>query len=181
LDIKLELNEPITKYMAKDVCRVSAFDTVADAAKKMKNGGVAEALVFGRGEPTGIITERDILYKVVATGADPKKTAVSRIMSSPVETIQDTAKTGDAVAKMSKLGVRRLVVVKGNEVVGMVIQRSIIAGSVQEQVPLPELTSPKGVRCPYCDELFTDADQLSKHIDQVHIGRGLLQGNLSKW
>ncbi len=181
MDIKLELNEPVTKYMAKEVCRVSASDTVSEAAKKMKKEGVAEALVFGGGEPTGIITERDILYKVVAAGSDPAKVVVSRIMSSPVETIQNTAKTGDAVAKMSKLGVRRLVVVQGKEVIGMVIQRSIIAGSVQNQVPLPELTSPKGVRCPYCDELFADADQLSKHIDQVHIGRGLLQGNLSKW
>ncbi len=181
MDIKLELNEPVTKYMAKEVCRVSAFDTVSEAAKKMKKEGVAEALVFGGGEPSGIITERDILYKVVATGADPTKVVVSRIMSSPVETIQDTAKTGDAVAKMSKVGVRRLVVVHGKDVVGMVIQRSIIAGSVQNQVPLPELAIPRGVRCPYCDELFGDADQLSKHIDQVHIGRGLLQGNLSKW
>ena len=82
---------------------------------------------------------------------------------------------------MSRLGVRRLVVVHGKEVVGMVTQRSIIAGSIPEQVPLPELTSPKGVRCPYCDEDFSDAEQLSRHIDLVHIGKGLLQGNLSKW
>ncbi len=181
MDIRLELNEPITKYMARDVCRVSASDTVSVAAKKMKEEGVAEAVVFGDRGPAGIITERDILYKVVAAGEDSSKMTVSRVMSSPVETIQDAAKTGDAVAKMSRLGVRRLVVVHGTDVVGMVIQRGIVEGSVHYQVTLPELARPKGVRCPYCDELFSDADQLSKHIDQVHIGRGLLQGNVSKW
>lgn len=181
MDVKLELNELLTKYMDRNVCRVSASDTVSDAAKKMKNKDVAAALVFGGDEPTGIVTERDILYKVVAAGADPTKVVVSRIMSSPVETIPDTAKTGDAIAKMSKLGIRRLAVVHGKDVVGMVTQRSIISGSVHNQVPLPELTNPKGVMCPYCQEGFSDAEQLSRHIDLVHIGKGLLQGNLSKW
>ena len=94
LDLKLELNEPVTKYMSKNVCRVSASDTISEAARKMKKDGVTAALVFVGNEPSGIITERDILYKVVALGTDPTKVVVMRVMSSPVETMQDTAKTG---------------------------------------------------------------------------------------
>jgi uncharacterized C2H2 Zn-finger protein len=38
-----------------------------------------------------------------------------------------------------------------------------------------------GVRCPYCDSTFPDKAALSKHIDQVHIGKGLLEGDRRKW
>ncbi len=39
----------------------------------------------------------------------------------------------------------------------------------------------EGVRCPYCDSMFPDKAALSKHIDQVHIGKGLLEGDKRKW
>lgn len=37
------------------------------------------------------------------------------------------------------------------------------------------------LRCPYCDSICTDKNELSKHIDRIHIGSGLLEGNRRKW
>ena len=37
------------------------------------------------------------------------------------------------------------------------------------------------LRCPYCDSIFTDKNELSKHIDRIHIGSGLLEGDRRKW
>lgn len=181
MDARFELDEPLAKYVSRTLVKVAPSETVSDAVKKMKAEGVDSALVVLGGKPAGIITERDVLYKVVATGEDPTKLPVSRVMSSPVETIEDTAKTGDAIARMSKLDVRRLVVTHGGETIGVITQKSMVTGRLEGQVSLPELTRPKGVQCPYCGEVLKDSEQLSKHIDQTHIGKGLLQGDVSKW
>ena len=37
------------------------------------------------------------------------------------------------------------------------------------------------LRCPYCDSIFTDKNELSKYIDKIHVGSGLLEGDLRKW
>ncbi|MFQ5940812.1 MAG: C2H2-type zinc finger protein [Nitrososphaerales archaeon] len=37
------------------------------------------------------------------------------------------------------------------------------------------------VKCPYCNSAFKDKDELSKHIDRVHTGSGLLEGDRGKW
>ena len=60
-------------------------------------------------------------------------------MSSPIETIESSSKVGDAIAKMSRLGIRRLAVTKDGKLVGLLSQRSIIADVSGEQVLLPEL------------------------------------------
>jgi uncharacterized C2H2 Zn-finger protein len=41
--------------------------------------------------------------------------------------------------------------------------------------------SDKQFSCPYCQSVFRDKDELSKHIDRIHTGSGLLEGNLGKW
>ena len=179
-DMKLALDEPVERYMSRSVVYVPEASTVASAAQLMRKNGTGEAIVTVSGKPVGILTERDILYKVVATGRDPRQTKVSEVMSSPIETVQDNSKAGEALAKMSRLGIRRLAVVHDGKIVGLVIQRRIVAGSSKEEVLLPEL-SPNEFRCPYCDQVMGSAEALSKHIDRLHIGSGLLQGDVTKW
>jgi len=180
MDIKLGLDDPITKYMSKSVLYVSEGSTVSDVARLMQKNGVDVAVVTKEGKPVGIVTERDVLYKVVAGGRDPAKTPVSKIMTSPVETVPDTVKTGEALAKMSRLEIRRLPVVRDGKIVGLVVQKGIISGSLKESVLLPELARPNEFRCPYCDMVFETPDAVSKHIDRLHIGSGLLEGDVRK-
>lgn len=181
MDLKLGLDEPVTKYMSKLVLYVPESTTVEDAARLMQKDGVAAAIVTKDGQPVGIVTERDILYKVVAGGKDPTTTQVSKVMSSPVQTIPDTSKTGHALAMMSRLGIRRLAVVHDGKIIGMVVQKGILSGSLKEQVLLPELMGPNEFRCPYCGEVLGDAEAVSRHIDRTHIGSGLLEGDIRKW
>ncbi len=167
--------------MSTDFARVKLDDNVSTAAKAMQKAGVTEALAVDGGRPNGIVTERDIVYKVVAPGLDPSSVTVREIMSSPVETIEDTAKVADAIAKMSKLGVRRLGVTKNGKLIGLVTQKAMVSGGLHQHVALPELASPDQLACPYCGATMKDRNELSKHIDQVHLGLGLLEGNRSKW
>lgn len=181
MDLRKSLDEPVSKFMSTDFVSVPANSTVEEAARAMEKSGFTEAIVTRGGDPVGIFTERDILYKVVAAGRVPSSVGVQAIMTTPVQTIESTAKAGDAIARMARLGIRRLGVTTNGKMVGLVTQKSVVSGRLEDQIVLPELTTPERVVCPYCGSEQKDGRELSKHIDDVHIGRGLLQGDMSKW
>src|SRR2546425_10996229 len=108
MDLNLSLDEPVTKCMSKYVLYLPEASTVAEAARSMQKNGIAAAIVTKNGKPVGIVTERDILYKAVAGGMDPRKAKVSEIMSSPIQTLEHGSKAGQAFAKITRLQVRRL-------------------------------------------------------------------------
>ena len=181
MNLRESLDRPVADYMSTDFPKVGPDDTVKGAAESMKAAGATEALVVDKGEPLGIVTERDIVYKVVASGSDPSSVKVRDVMSSPVETVENDAKVIDAIGKMSKLGVRRLGVTAKGKLVGMLTQKTMISGDLNRQLPLPELAHPDRVSCPYCGATMKDVAELSRHIDQVHLGLGLLEGDRTKW
>lgn len=181
MDLRETLEKPVSDYMATSFAKVARGDSVTEAAQSMKKSGVTEAVVLEDEAVTGIVTERDILYKVVAAGLNPRRVRASEIMSSPVETIGTKATVGDAIAKMSSLGVRRLGVMSDGKFVGLLTQKNLASGTLATNAPLPELADPKRLHCPYCGAEAKDVRDLSTHIDQAHIGLGLLEGNLTKW
>src|SRR3989442_15517485 len=83
MDLKLALDEPVTKYMSKNVLYLPEASTEVEAARSMQQNGIAAAIVTKNGRPDGIVTERDILYKVVAGGMDPRKGRGPEIITSP--------------------------------------------------------------------------------------------------
>ncbi|MDG6964357.1 MAG: CBS domain-containing protein [Nitrososphaerota archaeon] len=144
-------------------------EPVTSAADKMKMLGITEAVVVRAGLPTGILTERDILYDVVAAGLDPSSTKVVDVMASPFETVEYGSKAREAVSKMIVLGVRRLGVVKDGKLVGLLVKKSIVSGVLTEQVPLAELAAPGQMKCPYCGEERKDGDELAVHMAHAHV------------
>lgn len=73
------------EIMTKDVVTVSGSATVAEAVKLLKDKGLRALIVEPRyeGDPYGMVTETDIVYKVAAHGHDPKKMHVYEIMTKP--------------------------------------------------------------------------------------------------
>lgn len=181
MDLHKSLEERVSNYAFKDYVAISMSDTISSVATAMQRTGSGEALVVQNGVPIGIVTERDILYKVVAAGRDPSKIRAEQVMSAPVQEIDGDSSVADAIAKMSRLHIRRLVVTKGKKVVGLITQRRIVAEDGRVQVVLPELVIPTGFACPYCGAVVQEEEQLSKHIDQLHVGGGLLTGDRRKW
>jgi len=168
--------------MSTSFAQVVTTDSVAEAARTMQRTGSTEAIVVSNSAPRGIVTERDILYKVVAAGLNPSMVKAREIMSSPVQTIDEASKVGEAIAKMSKLGIRRLGVTRNGKIVGIITQKAMVTGKVEQNVPLPELARPEWFNCPYCNAVLKSKEELSKHFDRTHMGGlGLLQGDLSKW
>src|SRR5712692_3578641 len=79
--------------------------TVAEAARLMKERQVGSILVINAGKTVGVVTERDLVMRVLAENKDPEKTSVESIMSSPIMTVEPDANIVDAIRKMSRLNI----------------------------------------------------------------------------
>jgi CBS domain-containing protein len=101
-------------------------ENVMQAARLMNEKGIASVLVRRKGELVGIITDRDIITRVVSKGLDVEKIRVAEVMSSPLITIEDDASVDDAAKKMAEHGIRRLAVEKDNRKVGIISESDII-------------------------------------------------------
>jgi len=100
--------------------------TVKEAAALMLREGVGSLIILEEGQPVGILTERDLLYKVVAVGKVPSRTKVEKVMSSPVITIAPTSNVSIAAKRMSELHLRRLPVVEDGKLIGMLTEKDIL-------------------------------------------------------
>lgn len=127
--------------MNKDVTTIRPDSTVLEAAKVMAGKQVGSLVVVRGRTPLGIVTERDVLVKVVAKRKDASTTKVSEVMSSPLITVEPWRPVREAAKIMLDHNIRRLVVLEKGELAGIItirdITRSIIltmAGLGEEEV-----------------------------------------------
>ncbi|NHI91908.1 MAG: CBS domain-containing protein [Candidatus Lokiarchaeota archaeon] len=102
-------------------------DKIIDAAKMMKENNISSVIVISdEFYPIGLITERDIIQRIVAEEKDPSKEELKAHMSSPVLKIDPDAELVEAMKKMIDNKVKRLVLIKDNELEGMISYSDII-------------------------------------------------------
>ena len=95
-------------------------ETVETAAARMAQYNVGALVVVEGQRPVGLVTDRDMVLRVVATGTNPQTCPLRTVMTSPPMTVPETAALEDAVSHMRTCEVRRLVVVnEAHEVVGI--------------------------------------------------------------
>ena len=110
---------PVKDFMTTNVITIDIQRTILDAAKLMHQQDVGDLVVMEGVEAKGIITERDLVRRVLAL-RKPLDTKVSEIMSNPLITIEEEASIRDAARKMIKYKIRRLPVTKKNVLVGII-------------------------------------------------------------
>ncbi|MEM0121212.1 MAG: CBS domain-containing protein [Thermoprotei archaeon] len=110
----------VVDVMSQDPVVVDSDASVEEAAVKMDKGGLGCVLVNVNGVVEGILTERDIVRRVVAKGLPPKSTLVKDVMSKPIIAIPPDTPVEDALKIMANVGVRRLAVATGNKLLGLV-------------------------------------------------------------
>ncbi len=93
---------------------------VMDAAQAMSQHKIGDVVVRKNGKLCGIVTDRDIVIRVVGEGRDPNKTELDSICSHEIVTVSPGQNTSDAVKLMRERAVRRLPVVENNHVLGIV-------------------------------------------------------------
>jgi CBS domain-containing protein len=108
-------------------CSVEA--SVADAAKAMAQEDVGPIPIMEGDRLVGILTDRDIVVRVVAEGRDPQSTTVGEVASTDLATVAPDESLDRALQLLAEQQVRRLPVVEGETLVGVVAQADI-AGKV---------------------------------------------------
>lgn len=120
---------PVREIMTREVCTSEKGETLLNASRKMIKFGVGSIVVIEDSKALGIVTERDILTKVVARNKVPLKVKLEEIMSVPLFTIDPNTSIREASEMMTKKNIRRLPVVKDDELVGIVTDNDVLAVS----------------------------------------------------
>jgi CBS domain-containing protein len=115
----------VVEAMRKNIVRVEESASVAEASLSMYKKGQGCAIVTKQEKPLGIVTERDVTWKVAAKGLDPKSVKVAEIMSTPLITIDPDADLTEAAKIMKKHKIRRLAVVKEETLHGILTAADI--------------------------------------------------------
>ena len=110
----------IEQVMSRDVACVRPGDSVQKAARLMKERHVGALPVTCRNQVVGMVTDRDIVLRCVASGIDAKKGRVGDIMTKNAKTVSSKEEISIAAYRMSGEQIRRLPVVDEGKLQGMI-------------------------------------------------------------
>ncbi len=123
----------VMNIMARDVVTIDRDATVKQAAALMAKKRCSSLVVIRGAMALGIVTERDLVRKILAQSIDPSKVLISDVMSTPLITIETDSTISEAAEKMSEYLVRRLVVVTDSGALVGLLTASDIARYLAKQ------------------------------------------------
>jgi CBS domain-containing protein len=131
----------VGKIATRVVATANGSESILEVARRMAEYNVGCLVVVdGDPEPVGIITDRDIVTRVVATELDPSETAVSLIMTREVRSVDEATPIEQALALMGSAGTRRLIVTDSeSKLVGIVSVDDVIELLVEEAESIGKL------------------------------------------
>src|SRR5437773_9099358 len=125
------LTNKVSEIMTTNITTAVASQTVFEAMEKMVSEDVGRIVITDRNVSVGIITEKDVLRRVV-NKLDAKKTSISKVMTSPFRAVREETHIIEALGKMYK-GKYRHLLVRGRrgKIVGIVSMRRILGLAVE--------------------------------------------------
>jgi CBS domain-containing protein len=171
-----------SKLLVKDVMS-SPAGTVLESAPANKVASMMDKNEYGciivttkDGKPIGIITERDLVVRVLAKNKKPDMVTAKKVMTAPVMTIEPDATISEAARRMSRLDIRRLAVMYKEKLVGIVSSKDVLGvmpellETMQEKALIEgeniaeEAKEERAPLAGYCDHCGVWSDDL-KEID----------------
>jgi CBS domain-containing protein len=145
-DVSLKVGD----IMVKEVVTIDENFSVKEAADIMNKFEIGCLIGVRRGKAMGILTERDVLKRVVAEGKDASKMKVKEAMSSPLVVAEPNMDLAEAVKLMFQMKIKKLPVVEGKRLVGLVSLTDIARFQPQMITILRQLaarqTAPKSMQ-----------------------------------
>ncbi len=114
----------VSQVMSKTVYTIDSESGISGAAKLMARRDVGSLVVTAKGKPVGIVTERDIV-KQLSRGGDALRKNLGALASKPLVTVTPTTEIWEAFATMLRRKIRRLPVMEGGNMVGIVTERDL--------------------------------------------------------
>lgn len=199
-DISALLSTPVEHFINTNIAILESDRYTDEALNIMKEKQVRSVLASHLGEVVGIVSKTDILFKVMSQGRNPGKVRLREIMTSPVLAVAPNNTVQETLSIMDKHVVRQVIVSSHSAVLGMVSRDDIFekihmatmstAHTAIKGTPvciinpkaivyMKDISSAKLV-CPYCESPFDTKEGLSSHIDRLHSGTGVLEGDVRR-
>ncbi len=110
----------VREIMAESPVTLPPDTTAADAARRMRDDDIGDVIVADADNVLGIVTDRDLVLRVLADGRDPQRTLLAEIFSGELVSVEPDASIDDAARLMRENAVRRLPVLENGKLVGVV-------------------------------------------------------------
>ena len=120
----------VADIMSSPVITIDIDAKVIDAAKIMAGKKIGSIIIMEGDRAVGIVTERDLLERVLGEGKDPSKVVMREVMSSPLISIGKNTAILEAMRVMRRHDIRRLTVIEGEQLIGIVTERDILKAVV---------------------------------------------------
>ena len=168
----MNIRVPVMEIMKTEPVTISPDSSISDAAALMKKHGIGSLIVVEDSRPVGIVTERDIVVKVVAQSIAPTAMTVDKIMSSPVISVHPHTEVAEAAKKMADNKIRRLAVVEDDDLVGILTEKDILKIwpqliEVTREYSRIGMTEFKRTMSGYCELCGDYSDSLVSHEGQL--------------
>lgn len=194
------LSSPIELILNTNIIILESDKFANDAIKLMKERNARSILASHNGEVIGIVSKTDILFKIMSQGRNPAKVRIREIMNTPVLAVDPKTTVQEALSIMDKHIVRQIIVSSNEAVLGMIARDDIFekiqlatistADAALRGTPVC-IINPKAIvymkdtgtaklMCPYCESPFDSKGGLSTHIDRIHTGTGVLEGDVRR-
>lgn len=118
--------------MSKEVLTIDAEKSVFDAARMMKERNISCVIVTVKDEPVGILTERDLVRRVLVERKDVDATTVGSVMSKPLISVEPLVTLEEASDVMKNSNVRTLGVVSGGKLLGIISMRDLVSAEARD-------------------------------------------------
>lgn len=199
-DITSLLATPVEHFINTNVVILESDRFADEALNLMKEKHIRSILASHLGEVVGIVSKTDILFKVMSQGRNPGKVRLREIMTSPVLAVDPHNTIQETLSIMDKHVIRQVIVSSHSAVLGMVSRDDIFekihmatvstAHTAIKGTPVC-IINPKAIVymkdgstakliCPYCESPFDTKEGLSRHIDRLHSGSGVLEGDVRR-
>ena len=154
----------VTEIMSRDVATIQKDSSVAEAAEVMASQKISSIMVMDGHQIAGVLTERDVLKRVVAFNKNPRTIKTEKIMSTPVVSIPSNYSIFSASRKMENMNIRRLVVIENGKIYGIVTQTDIFR-AVKDKIKKEEETILKFMNDSKIGFYMTDLNQVTTYVN----------------
>ncbi|VUT26600.1 MAG: Inosine-5'-monophosphate dehydrogenase [Candidatus Methanolliviera sp. GoM_asphalt] len=120
---------PVREIMSTEVIGIDPDDTAEVAAKRMKHYDVGNLVVMRNKKAIGIVTEEDLVRKLVSKNLLPEKVKIGDIMTSPLITVSPKMSLTLAMKIMLKNNIRRLPIIEDKKLVGIITNKDLLSVS----------------------------------------------------
>ena len=167
----MEARLPVKEIMTRGVVTIDINSNVTELAGKMLEVNIGSIIITDNNTPIGIVTERDIVKKVISKNLKADDVSIKDLMTSPLITIPSSEDVNDAMQKMVKMQIRRLPIVENSKLTGIVTDIDLIGISAEmgyifsdlidmHRERLISMEAPNQILQGICEECGADVDNL---------------------